>query len=266
MELTGRTALVTGATGGLGHAVARALHARGASLLLSGRRMDVLEPLAAELGGEAVAADLSDRADVARLAERAADVDVLVANAGLSASGPIGRFEAEEIWRVLDVNLGATVLLTRAAVEGMAARGAGHVLFMASVSGMTGQPGGSLYSATKFGLRGYAQALRAELRPRGVGVSAVFPGFIRDAGMFHDAGAKVPWYLGTSSPEAVADAVVKAIERNIGELVVAPPLTRVMTRFAVAAPRTAALLARRVGGDEITAKIIDGLAAGARRD
>jgi uncharacterized protein len=265
MELRGRTALLTGATGGIGQAIARALHARGATLVLTGRRTDVLEPLARELGAEQLSVDLADAGDVARLAAHAADVDLLVANAGLSASGPLKGFSAEEVDRVLAVNLRAPIVLAQALAERMTSRGDGHLVFVSSLSGMTGQPGASVYSATKFGLRGFAQALRAELRPRGVGVSCVLPGFVRDAGMFHEAGARAPWYLGTSTPEAVAEAVVRAVERDRGEIVVAPPLTRAMTRFASAAPLTAAAIARRVGGDRITAKIIDDLAAGQRR-
>jgi short-subunit dehydrogenase len=266
MELSGRTVLVTGATGGLGQALARALHARGARLRLTGRRTDVLGPLAAEVGAEAIAADLADADGVARLADRSADVDVLVANAGLSASGDLARFDDAEIERAVRVNLIAPMLLARALSGPMAARGSGHLAFISSLSGMTGQPGGSVYSATKFGLRGFAQGLRAELRGAGVGVSCVLPGFIRDAGMFSDAGAKAPWYLGTSSPEQVAGAVVRSIERDRGEIVVAPPLTRVMTRFASAAPLTAAAFARRAGGEQVTAKIIGTLSDNARRE
>lgn len=266
MELSGRTVLVTGATGGLGQALARALHARGARLVLSGRRTAVLEPLAAELTAETLAADLGRREEVERLAERCATVDVLVANAGLSASGALTRFSAHELERAVAVNLLAPMLLARALAGPMTERGCGHLAFVSSLSGMTGQPGASVYSATKFGLRGFAQALRAELRPRGVGVSSVLPGFVRDAGMFSDSGARAPWYLGTSSPEAVAAAVLRAIERERGEIVVAPPLTRALTRFASAAPLAAAALTRRVGGERVTARIIDDLAARAPRE
>jgi short-subunit dehydrogenase len=266
MNVHGRKVLLTGATGGLGGAIARALHARGARLLLTGRRTGVLEPLARELGAEAVAVDLAEPGDVQRLIERAGDVDVLVANAGLSASGPLAGFSPADIDRALDVNLRAPMVLSRELAEGMRARGAGHIAFVSSLSGMSGQPGASVYSASKFGLRGFAQALRAELRPAGVGVSTVLPGFVREAGMFHEAGARAPWYLGTSAPEAVAGAVVRAIERNRGEIVVAPPLTRVMTHVAAAAPQTAATFARLVGGDRITARIIADLTAGQRRE
>src|SRR5581483_6838285 len=243
MELTGRTVLLTGATGGIGHAIARALAQRGAKLLLTGRRADVLEPLAAELGGEAIAADLADAAAVEELAGRCGHADVLVANAGLSSSGNVETFTAEQLDRAVRVNLIAPMQLSRLLAPAMAGRGAGHLVFVSSLSGMTGQPGSSVYSATKFGLRGFAQSLRAELRGRGVGVSTVLPGFVRDAGMFASSEAKVPWYLGTSSPEDVAAAVVRGVERDRGEIVVAPPVIRALTHFAASAPGPAARLA-----------------------
>ena len=231
MNLGGRTALVTGATGGIGAAIARALSSRGVSLLLSGRRTDVLSPLATELGARAIECDLSDPAAVDRLADEAASVDVLVANAALPASGRLTTFTQEEIDRALAVNLRAPIALARRLVDPMVARGSGHLVFVSSLSGKAASPGGSIYSATKFGLRGFALGLRQDLRPHGVGVSVVAPGFVRDAGMFHDSGAKLPPFVGTSSPEQVADGVVKAIERNRAEVEVAPFGVRVTRRI-----------------------------------
>jgi short-subunit dehydrogenase len=237
MQLSGRTVLLTGATGGLGHAIARRLSRAGASLVLTGRRTDVLEPLAAELGARALAADLGDREAVGRLAEECAGVDVLVANAALPASGDMLDYGVEEIDRALEVNLRAPVVLARLLAEPMAARGAGHIVFISSLSGKVGTPRSALYSATKFGLRGFGQGLRGDLAPRGVGVSVVLPGFVREAGMFHDSGARLPPYVGTSTPEQVAEATLEAIERNRGEVTVAPTLMRVLTTVAGAAPR-----------------------------
>ena len=196
MELRGSSVLLTGATGGIGHAIARHLHGAGASLLLTGRRTDVLEPLAAEVGGRATAVDLADRAAVDRLLEEAGDVDILVANAALPASGDILDFTPEQIDRALDVNLRAPMMMARVLGERMAARGRGHIVLISSLSGKSGQPGSAIYSATKFGLRGFGQGLRGDLGPRGVGVSTVFPGFIRDAGMFHESGTKLPKGVG----------------------------------------------------------------------
>jgi short-subunit dehydrogenase len=258
MNLGGRTALVTGARGGLGQAIARGLAARGASLVLTARRAEVLEALAAETGGRAVACDLSDRGAVERLVEQAGAIDVLVANAGIPGSGRIESFTVEEIDRALDVNLRAPMILARLMCEGMAERGGGQIVFVSSLSGKAGTAGTSVYAATKFGLRGFAMSLREDLRPRGIGVSTVFPGFIRDAGMFHESGAKLPGYVGTKTPEDVARAVVRAIERDRSEIDVAPLPLRVGTAFASLAPEAAAIVQRRLGASELATQFEDG--------
>jgi short-subunit dehydrogenase len=263
MNLGGRTALVTGASGGLGHAIARGLAARGAQLVLTARRVDVLESLAAETGGRVLPCDLSDRAAVERLADEAGPVDVLVANAGVSVAGRIEASSVADIDRVLDVNLRAPIVLARLLCEGMAERGGGHIVFMSSLNGKLGTPRTSLYAATKFALRGFAQSLREDLRPRGVGVSTIFPGFIRDAGMFHESGAKLPGYVGTKSPEDVARAVVRAIEHDRAEIDVAPIGLRVGTALGAMAPEVAATVQRKLGATKVTAQYED---AQARRD
>ena len=260
MELTGRTVLLTGATGGIGHAIARALHARGAALLLTGRRTEVLAPLAEELGATSLAADLAQRSDVERLVAEAGHADVLVNNAALPGSGPVLSFSVDEIDRAIEVNLRAPMILARHFGETMSERGSGHLVFVSSLSGKTAQAGSAVYSATKFGLRGFVQGLRGDLAPAGVGVSAVFPGFIRDAGMFHESGTVLPKGVGTSTPEDVAAGVVRVIERNRMELDVAPLPMRVMASFAAAAPATAAKLAARMGGDEVASQMAKGQA------
>jgi short-subunit dehydrogenase len=251
MQISGSTVLLTGATGGLGHAIARALSERGAKLILTGRRTDVLEPLAAELDARALAVDLSDAAEIDRLVQEAGEVDILVANAALPAAGRLETFTMPEIDRALDVNLRAPVALAHALAPAMIARGNGHLLFMSSLSGKSATPGTSIYNATKFGLRGFASALRADLRPNGVGVSAVFPGFIRDAGMFAEADVELPSGVGTASPEEVARATVQAIERNRAEIDVAPLPLRAGAIFAGIAPELAARVARRLGSEDI---------------
>jgi uncharacterized protein len=258
VNLGGRTALVTGATGGIGAAIARALAARGASLLLSGRRTDVLEPLASELGARALECDLSDPAAVDRLADEAESVDVLVANAALPASGRLTTFTQDEIDRALAVNLRAPIALARRLVEPMIARGSGHLVFVSSLSGKAASPGGSVYSATKFGLRGFALGLRQDLRRHGVGVSVVAPGFVRDAGMFHDSGAKLPPFVGTTSPEQVAQGVVKAIERNRAEVEVAPLSLRAGAAAGGLLPELVANVQRRLGGERISQRLAEG--------
>ena len=252
MDLRGRTALVTGATGGLGSAIARALAGRGASLVLTGRRADALAPLAAETGGRAVPCDLADPDDVRRLLGEAGDVDVLVANAGLPGSGHISTFSAEDIDRALAVNLRAPMVLARGLAEPMVTRGSGHIVFVSSLSGKVASGGGSVYAATKFGLRGFAHGLREDLRDSGVGVSVVLPSFIRDSGMFHDSGVKLPAFVGTKSPGDVAAAVVRAIEHDRAELDVAPVGLRVGAAFASLAPELSARVQRRLGGAAVS--------------
>jgi len=258
MRISGSQCLLTGATGGIGQAIARALKQHGAQLILTGRRTDVLEPLAAELGARTLAVDLGQPAEIDRLVREAGVVDILVANAALPASGRLDSFTMEEIDRALDVNLRAPIALAHALAPAMVGRRSGHLLFMSSLAGKAATPGTSLYNATKYGLRGFAAALRAELREYGVGVSAVFPGFIRDAGMFADSGAKLPAGVGTRSPEDVAKAVITAIERNRGEVDVAPVAMRVGAIFGGLAPEVAARVTRRVGGDDIARQIIAG--------
>ena len=254
MNLGGRTALVTGATGGLGQAIARALARRGAHVLLTARRAEVLEALAAELGGRALACDLSDRGALATLVEEAGPVDVLVANAGIPGSGAIDSFTVEEIDRALDVNLRAPMVLARLMCEGMAERGGGQIVFVSSLNGKAGSAGASVYAATKFGLRGFAQSLREDLRPRGVGVSTVFPGFIRDAGMFADSGARLPSYVRTKTADDVGNAVVRAIEGDRSEVDIAPLSLRLGVAVAGLAPELTARVQRRLGAHELASQ------------
>ena len=251
MNLAGRSVLLTGATGGLGHTIARRLRAEGAELILTGRRADVLELIAAETQARALAVDLADAAAVQRLASECADVDVLVANAGLPGTGQLTSFSVEQVDRALAVNLRAPMVLARELVEHMVARRSGHIVLMSSLAGKVGAPRSSVYSATKFGLRGFAQSLRQDLHPSGVGVSAIFPGFVRDAGMFHDTGTKLPPGVGTVAPEAVAEAVVRAIERNRGEIDVAPVSLRAGAIAAGVVPDLAASVSRRLGGTRV---------------
>jgi short-subunit dehydrogenase len=256
----GRSVLLTGATGGIGHAIARAAAARGARLVLTGRRADVLEPLAAELSARAIACDLSRPEEVSRLLGEVGNADALIANAALPASGRLSSFGVEELDAALAVNLRAPMVLAHGLSAGMVARSSGHIVFISSISGKTASVGGSVYSATKFGLRGFALGLREDLRGTGVGVSTVFPGFISDAGMFHESRAELPGYVGMRTPEQVADAVVRAIERDRSEIDVAPLSVRVGAAVAGLAPELSGRLQRRLGSD----KVADAMAEGQR--
>jgi short-subunit dehydrogenase len=257
MDLRDARVLITGASGGLGGALAEALAARGASLIVSGRRLDVLKELAQRIGGTALAADLSEPDGAERLITQAGRVDVLIANAGLPASGLLSEYSIGQIDRALDVNLRAPIVMAKLLGEQMTARGAGHIVFMSSLSGKSASAHTALYNATKFGIRGFALALREDMRPRGVGVSTVLPGPVRDAGMLAETGVKVPRF-GTRTPQAVAGATLRAIDRNLAEVTIAPWSLRCATLLGAAAPDLAAALRRRSGGDRILAAVSDG--------
>ena len=186
-DLTGKTALVTGASGGIGAEIARVLHAAGATVALSGTRVGPLETLAAELGGRAhvLACNLSDVAEVEGLVKRAAEamgsVDVLVNNAGITKDGLAMRMSDEDWQSVLDVNLTATFRLCRAAVRGMMKARWGRIVNISSVVGTTGNGGQVNYAASKAGMVGMSKSLAAEVASRGITVNCVAPGFIETA-------------------------------------------------------------------------------------
>ncbi|MEA2469085.1 MAG: hypothetical protein QOE38_83, partial [Thermoleophilaceae bacterium] len=222
------------------------------------RRAEVLEPLANELDARSVVVDLADRAAVDALAGQAAETDILVANAALPATGTLDSFSIEEIDRALDVNLRAPIVLARALSPRMIEQRKGQLVFISSLSGKAATSRTALYNTSKFGLRGFSTALRGDLHGTGVGVSAIFPGFIRDAGMFADADVKLPPGIGTKTPEDVAAAVVKAIERDRAEIDVAPVMLRASTVLASLAPEFAAKMGRRMGSEDITRQMHEG--------
>jgi short-subunit dehydrogenase len=265
MEISGHTALLTGATGGLGKAIAGRLAGAGATLVLSGRREADLLALAESLPGDdhrIVVADLAEDGEAERLAEAAAGVDILVANAGLPGAGWLAEFSADEVKRALRVNLEAPMLLARALFPAMLEQGSGALVFVASLSGKSATPRTSIYNATKFGLRGFALGLRTDLGPRGIGVSLVSPGFVRDAGMFADAGAKTPPGMGTTTPEAVAEAVRKAIVDDKVEIAVAPFTDRVAAHAALVSPA----VAHRISSGGVGQRAAEEVAGGHSKD
>lgn len=184
-DLSGRTALVTGATGGIGAEIARALHGAGASVVLSGTRQAVLEELAGELGGRVsvAAANLSDATAVDGLVAAAeaaggAPIDILVANAGITRDGLLLRMKDDDWEAVLKVNLESYFRLSRAAVKGMMKRRQGRIIGITSVVGVMGNPGQTNYAASKAGMIGFSKSLAQEVASRGITVNCVAPGFI----------------------------------------------------------------------------------------
>ncbi|HEV7252581.1 MAG TPA: 3-oxoacyl-[acyl-carrier-protein] reductase [Mesorhizobium sp.] len=186
-DLTGRKALVTGASGGIGEAVARALHARGAVVGLHGTREEKLQALAGELGERAhvFPADLSDREAVKALGQKAeaelGGVDILVNNAGITRDGLFVRMSDADWDAVLDVNLGSVFRLTRELTHPMMRRRWGRIVNITSVVAVTGNPGQANYCASKAGMIGFSKSLAQEIASRSITVNCVAPGFIESA-------------------------------------------------------------------------------------
>jgi 3-oxoacyl-[acyl-carrier protein] reductase len=183
-DLSGKTALVTGATGGLGSSIARALHAQGAHVVLSGTRESVLQELAGELGERVsvAACNLSDAESVDGLVAKAealaGDLSILVANAGITRDGLLMRMKDEDWDQVLKVNLESYFRLARAALRGMMKRRTGRIIGVTSVVGVTGNPGQTNYAASKAGMIGFSKSLAQEVASRGITVNTIAPGFI----------------------------------------------------------------------------------------
>ncbi len=186
-DLTGKTALVTGASGGIGAVIATALHGQGAIVTLSGTRRAALDTLAAELGDRVhvVPADLSDRASVETLVPAAetamGSLDILVNNAGLTRDGLFLRMKDDDWDKVIAVNLTAGFILSRAALRGMMKRRHGRIIGITSVVGITGNPGQGNYAASKAGMIGMSKSLAAEVASRNITVNCIAPGFIETA-------------------------------------------------------------------------------------
>lgn len=262
MRLTGATALVTGASSGIGAATARALAGAGARLLIAGRDPARLRTVAGQTGGIALACDLAapgGPADLAAAAQQAAatlpsapgtggppaGIDILVNNAGVGWAGPIGEIAAEKIAELVTVNLTAPMQLTRLLAPGMIARGRGRVVFVSSIAA-TGVRGEAVYSATKAGLGSFAESLAYELNGHDVRVSVVVPGVI-DTPFFdrrgRPYGRKRP---GPQPPERVARAIVSCLERD-RDICYVPRWMRLPAWLHGAAPGTFRALAARFG-------------------
>src|SRR5260370_36457186 len=241
-EIKNRTVLLTGAPGGIGPHLASCLHAEGASLVLSGRNHAELEELATRLTpARVIVADLSQQEEVERLAAAAGQVDILVANAAVPASGELVTFSVEVIDRALNLNLSSAMVLVDLLLPGMLSRGTGHIVLIASIQGKLPAALVSVYNATKFGLRGFGLALGQELRHTGVGVSVINPTFVRDAGMWAETGIAPHPLAGQVTPDQVAEAVVRGVqEDHPGKLVAAPAPT-----VGAAVARVDGTLARR---------------------
>lgn len=219
-NLTGKMAIVTGATGGIGGEIAKALHAQGAIVAISGRNQEKLDALAGEIGSNvhAIVADLSNSEGIAELIKQAEEkmgqIDILVNNAGLTRDNLSMRMKDEEWQEVLDVNLTAPFQLARAVQRGMMKRRNGRIINISSVVGTTGNPGQCNYVASKAGLSGWTKSMGMEIASRGITVNCVAPGFIATAmteALTDDQKAKINANIPAArmgAPNEIASAVV----------------------------------------------------------
>lgn len=248
MEIRGSRIMVTGASGGLGQATARALAKRGANLVITARRESLLSELATDTGAEIVVADLTDPDDVLRLEAMQAELDVLIANAGTGNDSRITKVTDDEIDFSIDVNLRAPIkLATRFAQSHIDASRPGQIVLVGSLSGLAATPETRMYNATKFGLRGFSLSLRQDLAEHHIGVTHLAPGFIRDAGMFAEGDIDLPKGVRTKSPEDVAAGVIKAIVSNPSEVYVSPLELKLSSKFSTIAPNMSARIQKMIG-------------------
>jgi short-subunit dehydrogenase len=257
VRINGSTALLTGAAGGIGRALARQLVEAGAIVVATGRQPEQLRAFAADIGVMAIPADLANPVDVTRLANECGDVDILVANAALPASGDLLDYTLEQIDRALAVNLRAPIVLSRLLAPRMVRAGRGHLAFIGSMSGKAATGYSSLYTASKFGLRGFAHSIRIDLRGSGVGVSLIQPGFVRDAGMFANTGEPTPSGVRTVTPDQVASATVAAIESDRAEVNLAPVKLRVLCAIAAQLPGLSERLGLFSGDTQTSLRIVE---------
>src|SRR3954454_1244290 len=250
MDMAGRNAKSTAGAALLGGRLVCVLAAEGARVVLSGRNEAALSALAQELGGRALVADLARRDDVHRLAREAGEVDILVNNAGIELTKRYVDMTDDDLDRMVAVNLTAPMLLTRDLLGGMLARGRGHVVFIASMSGKVGVSCNEPYAATKAGLIGLTRSLRAEFRDAPVGFSVVSPGFIAATGMWNRMDERAPLLAGEAKPEKVAAATIRAIEKDLPDVTVNGTPVGPMLAFGQLAPRTFERFSRRFGVDE----------------
>ena len=258
-DIAGRTALLTGASGGIGAKIAEALAAAGANLVLTGRRKDALDEVAQTVTARGVQAsvvpaDLGDFDAIDGLvsaAEAAAGpIDIVVNNAGLEYAAPFTEFTRDEITSLIDVNVTSPMLLTQRVLPGMLERGRGSVVFIASAAGHFPPAYAAHYGASKAALIALTKSLRAEYAASPVTFSVVSPGFVAGDGMYQriiDSGVKKPALLGTTTTEKVAGAVVRAIRQDSLEILITGSPARPVNVLGAIAPKTHERLVARLG-------------------
>ena len=257
-KLAGLTAVITGASAGIGLHVARALAGERMNLVLAARTADTLEAAAAELAGKgiktlAVPTDVSDHAALGNLVERTLEqfgtIDVLVNNAGIETYSRYHELDVEDIVKTINVNLTSTLVLSRLVLPHMLKAGRGHIINMSSTAGKHGPPYGAAYGASKSAMIAFTESLRGEYHGTGSSASAICPGFTHDGGMYElmkqQIGRGTPVQMGATTAQAVARAVIKALRKDLPEIIVnRPPLRPVMV-LAEISPRLGEWIVRR---------------------
>ena len=259
-ELTNRNAIVTGASRGIGVHIARALADEGMNVVLTARSAEPLEKLAAELESRgkravAIAADVGDLDSLDDFVKRAEEAigppDVLVNNAALESNDAFVDFSDDRMRQLITVDLISPMLLTRKILSGMIERDRGHVVNIASLAGKSATPYNVPYSAAKAGLIAFTHGVKAELADSAVSISVVSPGFVSEAGMFadkqRDLGIKQPALLGMSSPDEVTRAVLRAIKKDVLDIIVNPGPMRLMGAMGQLFPKAPGWVANRMG-------------------
>jgi short-subunit dehydrogenase len=236
-DLHGKNALLTGASRGLGPYIARALAGRGVCLILTARNGDALDGVRDEIergGGQAVSvpADINEARDRERVLDtartRVGPIDILINNAGVEWVCSYARLSPQEIEGMVQTNLVAPLLLSRLLLPEMIERRSGHIVMMSSLGGKKGSPYSATYASTKAGLIAWTSGIREELRGSGVSASVIAPGFVARAGMFAVYGEPAPRLAGETTPDKVAAAVIRAVEHDVGEIIVNPGPVRLM--------------------------------------
>ena len=258
MELRGTVGIVTGASRGIGVYLAETLARKGVDLALAARSAEDLESTAKSVRDHGVRAitvptDVTNRADLEKLVARANDelgpVDLLVNNAGVEHYDYFEEADLDRIESILKTNLVAAEWLTRLVLPEMVRRRKGHIANIASVAGKTAAPYNTVYSSSKHGLVGFSWSLREEMKPYGIGVSVINPGYVGESGMFYDwsQGEAPPGLIKTVSPQKVADKTIEAIEKDKPEVNVTTGLANIVDVLHAISPRFTTYVARRTG-------------------
>jgi short-subunit dehydrogenase len=265
-NLRGSNAIVTGASRGIGPYIAKTLAAQGVNVALAARSAERLEDTrrACEaLGVRAIAVptDVTSMSDLQRLVDTAqrelGAVDILVNNAGIETTGAIDTVSFDQVDDLLRTNLNAPIWLSKMVLPGMLARKRGAIVHVSSMAGKSGAPYNSTYSASKFGLNGFSEAVNFELEGTGVHMSVVCPGFVSEAGMWKNRGGTAPRLTREVSPQKVADGVLKAVRGSREVLVMAAPI-RPLLALAQLAPGLQRGIVKRMG-------VVDAMREGADR-